>query len=204
MIDYIKGKLVSKKVSSVVIEAGGIGYSISATLNAVEKLGNTGEEVMISVHLHIKDNPFNVLLYGFADENERECFKHIISVSGIGPKTALSILSAIKYSELIDMISKGNYLPLTSISGVGKKTAERLAVELKDKLGKMESDTAAIGLMNTGKLGELGKASEVISALMALGYNRLEADKLVKNISTRSNFMEMPAEDIIREILRGK
>jgi Holliday junction DNA helicase RuvA len=203
MIDYIKGKLVSKKPSSLVIEAGGIGYSISATLNAVENIGNVGDEVKISVHLHIKDNPFNVLLYGFSDDGERECFKHIISVSGIGPKTALSILSAIKYGELIDMISKGNYLPLTSISGVGKKTAERLAVELKDKLGKIENDSVFTGV-NTGKLGELGKASEVISALMALGYNRLEADKMVKAVSAKSNFMELPAEELIREILRGK
>jgi Holliday junction DNA helicase RuvA len=203
MIDYIKGKLVSKKPSSLVIEAGGIGYSISATLNAVENIGKIGEEVKISVHLHIKDNPFNVLLYGFSDDGERECFKHIISVSGIGPKTALSILSAIKYGELIDMISKGNYLPLTSISGVGKKTAERLAVELKDKLGKIENDSVFTGI-NTGKLGELGKASEVISALMALGYNKLEADKMVKAVSTKSNFMELPAEELIREILRGK
>ncbi len=204
MIDYIKGKLVNKKAASLVIEAGGIGYSISATLNAVENIGSIGDEVKITVHLHIKDNPFNILLYGFSDESERECFKHIISVSGIGPKTALSILSAIKYGELIDMISKGNYLPLTTISGVGKKTAERLAVELKDKIGKIDGDSVNTGGMNTSKLGELGKASEVISALMALGYNRLEADKMVKAVSTKSNFMELPAEDLIREILRGK
>ena len=203
MIDYIKGKLVSKKAASIVIEAGGIGYSISATLNAIEKTGNIGEEVMISVYLHIKDNPFSVMLYGFVDESERECFRQIISVSGIGPKTGLSILSAIKYSELIEMISKGNYLPLTTISGVGKKTAERLAVELKDKLGKLETETVFTGV-NTGKLGELGKASEVIAALISLGYNRLEADKMVKSVSAKSNFMELPAEDLIREILRGK
>ncbi|MEO8512913.1 MAG: Holliday junction branch migration protein RuvA [Ignavibacteria bacterium] len=203
MIDYIKGKLISKKPSSLVIEAGGMGYSISATLSAVENIGTVGDEVRISVHLHIKDNPFNVLLYGFIDENERECFKHIISVSGIGPKTALSILSAIKYSELIDMISKGNYLPLTTISGVGKKTAERLAVELKDKIGKLENDSVVIGI-HTGKLGELGKASEVISALMVLGYNRLDADKMLKTVSEKSDFMELPAEELIREILRGK
>lgn len=203
MIDYIKGKLISKKPSSLVIEAGGMGYSISATLSAVENIGTVGDEVRISVHLHIKDNPFNVLLYGFIDENERECFKHIISVSGIGPKTALSILSAIKYSELIDMISKGNYLPLTTISGVGKKTAERLAVELKDKIGKLDNDSVVNG-MHTGKLGELGKASEVISALMVLGYNRLDADKMLKTVSGKSDFMELPAEELIREILRGK
>lgn len=203
MIDYIKGKLISKKISSLVIEAGGLGYNISTTAGAAEGIGNTGDEVNICVQLHIKDNPFSVMLYGFLDENERECFRQIISVSGIGPKTALGILSAIKYSELIDMISRGNYTPLTAIPGVGKKTAERLAMELKDKIGKIEPEQGAV-IVNQGKLGELGKASEVITALMVLGYNRLEADKMVKAISTRKDFMDLLPEEIIREILRGK
>jgi Holliday junction DNA helicase RuvA len=203
MIEYIKGKLADKKTASLVVEAGGIGYSISATLGAIEKTGEIGSDIMIPVHLHIKDNPFAVMLYGFSSETERECFRQIISVSGIGPKTALSILSAINYNELIEMISKGSYHALTSISGVGKKTAERLAVELKDKIGKIESDVS-IGSVNRGKLGELGKASEVIAALISLGYNRLEADKMVKSISARNDFMEMSVESIVREILRGK
>lgn len=203
MIDYIKGKLVSKKTANLVIESGGVGYSINATLGTIENIGVTGSEAIIPVHLHIKENPISVMLYGFRDENERECFRQIISVSGIGPKTALSILSAINYNEIIEMISIGNYHPLTAISGVGKKTAERLALELKDKIGKIESDVISSSV-NTGKLGELGKASEVIQALMALGYSRIEADKMVKTISSRSEFMEMPVEAVVREILRGK
>lgn len=203
MIEYINGKLISKKPGMLVIEANGIGYSINATLPAIESLGAAGEEVTIITHLQIRDNPFSIVLYGFINEKERECFRQIIAVSGIGPKSALSILSAINYNELIDLISKGNYLPLTSIPGVGKKTAERLALELKDKIGKFESETGAIS-GEKGKLGELGKASEIISALMALGYNRLEADKMVRTISGKEGFMEMQVEDVIREILRGK
>ena len=203
MIDFIKGKLVSKKATSFVIEAGGIGYAVNATLPAIEMLGQPGEEVTVITHLHIKDNPFGVNLYGFSSESERECFRQIISVSGIGPKTGLSILSAINYNELIDLISKGNYMPLTNISGVGKKTAERLALELKDKLGKVEPD-ASPSQLKSGLLGELGRSSEIISALMALGYNRLEADKLVRNVSSRSDFMQLSTEEVIREILRGK
>lgn len=203
MLEYIKGVLKNKKTAALIVEAGGIGYNISATLGASEKAGETGAEITVPVHLHIKDNPFSVMLYGFCDETERECFRQIISVSGIGPKTALAILSAINYNELIEMISKGSYHPLTSISGVGKKTAERLAVELKDKIGKIETDST-FAAVNIGKLGELGKASEVISALMALGYNRLEADKMVRQVSARNDFMDMPVEAIVREILRGK
>ncbi len=203
MIDFIKGKLINKKTASLVIEAGGIGYSISATLGAIEQTGEIGSEVLMPVYLHFKDNPISMMLYGFSSETERECFKQIISVSGIGPKTALAILSAINYNEFIEMIIKGNYHPLTTITGVGKKTAERVAVELKDKIGKIETDSSFTSL-NTNKLGELGKASEVISALISLGYNRLEADKMVKQISLRNDFMEMPVESIVREILRGK
>jgi len=203
MIEYIKGKLTVKKPTSIVIESGGIGYGINITLPAFESLGEPGDEVKVTTYLHIKENPFSVVLYGFSDERERECFKSIISVSGIGPKTALSILSAINYNELIDLISKGNYLPLTSISGVGKKTAERLALELKDKLAKSDTNAGASSV-NTSKFGELNKAGEVISALMALGYNRLEADKMVKAVSSQNGFMESSAEDIIKDILRGK
>jgi holliday junction DNA helicase RuvA len=203
MIEYVKGILTVKKSTSIVVESGGIGYGINITLPAFESIGATGSEVKIITHLHIKDNPFSVVLYGFSDERERECFRQIISVSGIGPKTALSILSAINYNELIELISKGNYLPLTSISGVGKKTAERLALELKDKLVKSDSEIS-ISRVNGSKFGELNKAGEIISALMTLGYNRIEADKMVRSVSGTNGFMEMSAEEIIKEILRGK
>jgi Holliday junction DNA helicase RuvA len=203
MIDYIKGILISKKPTGTVIEANGIGYNIHITLTAYDSLGSAGDEVKIITHLHLKDNPFGMLLYGFTDENERECFRQIISVSGIGPKSALSILSAINYRDFTELIARGDYAPLTSISGVGKKTAERLALELKDKLAKSISEMP-VSHVTGGKFSELSKSSEVISALMSLGYNRMEADKMVRNVSSRNGFMEMPVEEIIKEVLKGK
>jgi len=203
MIEFIKGKLISKKPAMAVIEAGGIGYGINTTLGAAENLPPVGEEASIVTHLQIKDNPFTVVLYGFTNEIERDCFRQIISVSGIGPKTAIGILSAINYSELIELIAKGNFIPLTSVPGVGKKTAERLALELKDKLGKTDSDITAIPVYSD-KFNELNKASEVIQALIALGYNRIEADKMVRSVSAIPGFMDMKPEEVIREILRGK
>ncbi len=203
MIEYIKGILVSKKPGEAVIESGGIGYTINITLTAYDSLGSIGNEVKVTTHLHLKDNPFGVLLYGFTDESERECFRQIISVSGIGPKSAISILSAINYRDFTELIARGDYAPLTSISGVGKKTAERLALELKDKLAKSISEMP-VSHLNNGKFSELSKSSEVISALMSLGYNRLEADKMVRNVSARNGFMEMPVEEIIKEVLKGK
>lgn len=201
MIEFISGKIISKHPAIIIVESGGIGYQVHVTLTAYEMLPQAGEFVKIITHFHAKDNPLSFTLYGFSDERERECFRQIISVSGIGPKTAMTLLSAINYNDFIEMISKGNYVPLTSISGVGRKTAERLAVELKDKIGKTE----AVSFPETDKrFGELSKASEVIQALMALGYNRLEADKMVKNISTTNGFKELTTEEIIKEVLRGK
>lgn len=203
MIEFIQGKIINKKPTSVIVSSGGIGFYINITLNAYEKLPALNEEMRIVTHFHVKENPMGVVLYGFADEGEREVFRQIISVSGIGPKTAMSILSAISYRELTELIAKGNYMPLTKISGVGRKTAERLAVELKDKLSKTEAG------MDVSKLSidtstDIGKISGIISALINLGYNRIEADKMVKKIALRSDFMEMQVEMIIKEILRGE
>jgi Holliday junction DNA helicase RuvA len=203
MIEFIKGKIVNKKPTSVIIESGGIGFFINITLSAYEKLPPLDSEAKIVTHFHVKENPMGVVLYGFVDEGEREVFRQIISVSGIGPKTAMSMLSAISYRELTELISKGNYMPLTRITGVGKKTAERLAVELKDKLAKAESgfDVSKLGIDTST---DIGKMSGIISALINLGYNRIEADKMVRKIASRPDFMQMPVEEIIKEILRGE
>ncbi len=203
MIEFIKGKIVNKKPTGVIIESGGIGFLINITLSAYEKLPPLDSEAKIVTHFHVKENPMGVVLYGFVDEGEREVFRQIISVSGIGPKTAMGILSAINYRELTELISKGNYMPLTKISGVGKKTAERLAVELKDKLAKTESgfDVSKLGIDTST---DIGKMSGIISALINLGYNRIEADKMVRKIASRPDFMQMPVEEIIKEILRGE
>ena len=202
MLDFVKGILISKKPAVAVIEAGGFGVEVHITLPVFEKLPAVGTETKIITQFHAKENPVSFVIYGFSDETERECFRQIISVSGIGPKTAMTILSAINYNDFIDMISGGNHLPLTSVSGVGRKTAERLAVELKDKIGKsVEQGMVSAG---DGRFTALGKASEVIQALMALGYNRLEADRMVKDISMQNGFENLSVEDVIKEVLRGK
>ncbi len=203
MFEYIKGKLVIKKPTSIIVEAGGIGFNINITLPAFEHLPSVGEEVKVITHFHIKDAPFSILIYGFTDEEERSVFRHIISISGVGPKTAMSILSAVDYRQVIELISKGDYIPLTTVSGVGRKTAERIAMELKDKLGRSEAEItySKLGAETTG---EPGKISGVISALMTLGYNRIEADKMVKKIASSPAFSQLSVEELIKEILRGE
>lgn len=201
MIEYIKGILKSKNPGESILESNGIGYRIHITLPAFEALPKIGEEVKLVTYFHVKENPMDFVLYGFSDERERECFRQIISVSGIGPKTGMSILSAINYREFVELVAKGNYLPLTSISGVGKKTAERLALELKDKIAKSSLDV--LPSVDRGKFGELSKASEVIQALLSLGYTRLEADKMARAVSEKPGFMDMQIEDIIKHALKG-
>lgn len=202
MIEYIEGSLISKKPTVAVIETGGIAFSLSITIPAYEHLPGPGSKARILTYLHVKENPFSFVLYGFSDANEREMFKNIIAVSGIGPKTAMSILSAISYAELTGIINSGNYMPLTSISGVGRKTAERLVLELKDKISKGETEFIPAALNKDG-FAELSKMSSIISALVSLGYNRLEADKLVKNFAHSKYLDELQVEDVIKEILRG-
>ena len=203
MIEFIQGKLINKKPTAVIVSTGSIGFNVNITLSAYEKLPSTGEEVKIVTHFHVKENPMGVVLYGFADEGEREVFRQIISVSGIGPKTAMSIISAINYRELTELISKGNYMPLTKITGVGRKTAERLAVELKDKLSKTDAGLD-ISKFSIDTSTDIGKMSGIISALINLGYNRAEADKMVKKMASKPDFMDMQVEEIIKEILRGE
>lgn len=199
MIDYIKGILADKKPAKVIIECAGIGFEVNITLPAYEKLPAKGSQVSLITHFHVRENPISYVLYGFSSELERDCFRQIISVSGIGPKTAMTILSAINYNDFIDMLSQADFLRLTSVPGVGRKTAERLAVELKDKIGKTAALTAG-----TGKFESLSKASEVIQALITLGYNRLEADKMMRTVSAKEGFSDKSIEEIIKEVLSGK
>lgn len=203
MLEFIKGKIIKKSVLHLVVESGGIGFFINTSIFASESAGKIGDEINIPVHLHIKESPFSVSLYGFCDELERDCFRKIISVSGIGPKTAITILSAINYSELISLISNGDYGKLTKINGVGKKTAERLAVELKDKIGKYDFEPAIAVKVNEFS-PVLNKSSEVVAALTALGYSKTDAEKLLKEFSAKNNFNELTIEAIVREVLRNK
>jgi Holliday junction DNA helicase RuvA len=201
MIEYIKGILIDKKPTSAIIQSGGVAYYIHITLPAYEILPEVNTEVKLITYLHVRENPINFTLLGFSDINERECFRHLISVSGIGHKTAMSILSAINYSELIQIITSGNYIPLTGIQGVGKKTAERLALELKDKFTKSES--FSVSSLKSLKTPETEKLSEVISALLALGYNRIESEKMISKLEARKKITELTVEEAIKEVLKS-
>ncbi len=196
MISQIRGKLVFKSSTEVVVECCGVGYGASISVITSGHLPDVGSEVLLLTVLIPREDSLN--LFAFHEESEREAFKLLKSVSGIGPKSALGILSSITIDELRSHIISSNLHALQKLPGVGKKTAERLVVELRDKMLKMD-DTA---LQPGNQPGTTMLAREAVSALIALGYNSGIAEKSVKRVLSDNPAQELSAEKIIRLALR--
>ncbi len=192
MYAYIKGKIDMKLSDSIIIETGGVGYKIYMTKNAIEKLGNIGDVVKIHTHYYVRED--NISLYGFMTSEELRMFELLIQTSGIGAKSALTILANIEPYAFALAIITNNDEKLIKIPGIGKKTAARMILELKDKM-KLELEEQKL----EGELDENVTAdvdvSEAISALQVLGYNRKEIEKAFEKL----DFKNMSVEDMIRK-----
>lgn len=192
MYAYIDGKLVSKNPAFVVIEAGGIGYHINISLNTYSNLPDT-ERCKLYTWLHVKEDGHT--LYGFADEGERKLFLHLISVSGIGPNTGRMILSSINPAEIQTAIVKADLPLIQRIKGLGAKTAQRLVLELQDKLKKEGPDSLiSMPLHNTVK-------DEALSALVMLGFAKPSAEKVIDQILKTSD-QGLSVEQLIKQALK--
>lgn len=177
MFDYISGVIDSKKPTEVVVDVNGVGYHFKISLSTYKYIPQAGKKIKLISYLHVREDVLQ--LYGFFDERERDVFLSLLSISGIGPKLAQTILSGLTPDEFIRAIQTGDEKTLNSISGVGKKTAQRLVVELQDKFGKIEVAHGADG----GSLiqQELnGVEKETMLALISLGYTRVSANKAVE------------------------
>ena len=173
MYSYIDGKLTFKCPTYIVVEAGGVGYHINISLNTFSALGNA-ERCKIYTWLQVKEDAHT--LYGFADEGERKLFLHLISVSGIGPSTCRMMLSSITPAEIQQAIAEGNTALIQRIKGIGVKSAQRIVLELQDKLKKEEFDSLiSMPQHNTVK-------DEALSALMMLGFNKQASNKILEKI----------------------
>jgi holliday junction DNA helicase RuvA len=173
MIGYIRGRLLDKHPNRVIVDVQGVGYEAHVPLSTFYELGEPGSEISLRIHTHVREDA--LALYGFATPLELQLFERLIAISGIGPKLALAVLSGIEPSELIVAVQTGNIARLTAIPGVGKKTAERIGLELKDKLAAFvpaEPETAA------GPSGESLRV-DLLSALVNLGYHRPLAERAV-------------------------
>jgi holliday junction DNA helicase RuvA len=172
MIGRITGKLVEKHPPQVVIDAHGVGYEIDVPMSTFYNLPATGETVMLHTQLIVREDA--QLLYGFGTEEERKVFRQLLKISGVGPKLALSVLSGLSIGDLADAVASKEAGRLTKIPGVGKKTAERLLLELKDKL-----DVVVAG--RPVKVASSG--DDAMNALLALGYNEREAQMALKHVA---------------------
>ena len=174
MIAYLRGRLSAKQPNRIVIDVNGVGYDVSVPLSTYYGLADEGGDVALRIHTHVREDA--LALYGFATALELVLFERLIAISGIGPKLALAVMSGIEPNELVRAIEQSDIARLTAIPGVGKKTSERIVVELKDRLPRLRTETSAAG-------GDAHEPSalrdDVLSALVNLGYHRPLSEKAV-------------------------
>ncbi|TFH01427.1 MAG: Holliday junction branch migration protein RuvA [Calditrichales bacterium] len=197
MIDFISGIIIEKNPARIVLENGGLGYEVFISTNTFQQLPETGEKTRLKTYLHLRED--SVKLFAFSREEERQVFLGLISVSGVGPRLAQTILSGLSLVELVRAIQAGDVTKLTSISGVGSKTAQRLIVELKDKFSRLgivdDLDTVSSGFAALNSSEE-----ETLLALLSLGYKRPAIEKAIAKIR-KSGAAETP-EVLIKKALQ--
>ena len=189
MITQIKGKLIEKSPTELVVDCNGIGYSINITLNTFSKIGND-ENIKLYTHLIVKEDSHT--LFGFLSKSERSLFKLLISVSGVGASTARTMLSSMTTGEIISSINTEDVNSVQSIKGIGSKTAQRIILELKDKIHSQEIDDSKIHLITKD-------ADEAITALEVLGYSRKHTIKIINKIKAENPSISV--ESLIKKAL---
>jgi Holliday junction DNA helicase RuvA len=197
MIGFLRGKLVFKAPPILMLDVNGVGYEIEAPMTTFYNLPAMGSEITLHTHLVVREDAH--ILFGFSSEADRSMFRTLIKVNGVGPKLALTILSGQSAEEFHRCIQNNDTQALVRLPGVGKKTAERLVIEMRDRLPDMvdSSDSAVTSVDNVQRANN--PKQEAISALCSLGYKPLDASKMVQNISAEGKI----CEDIIRLALQG-
>ena len=178
MIGHLRGTLIDKRPNQILLDVGGVGYQVSIPLSTFYSLGDLHSEVTLLIRTHLRED--SIALYGFLTAREKHFFELLLSASGVGPALALKILSGMSVDDLVPAIRRGDLVQLTRIPGVGRKTAERIVVELRDKLAAMEAVEAEKPATRTGL------EADAISALLNLGYDRRLAEKAVAEAKRRS------------------
>ncbi|MCI0506662.1 MAG: Holliday junction branch migration protein RuvA [Gammaproteobacteria bacterium] len=199
MIGRLRGVLVEKKAPHLLVDVNGVGYEVEAPLSTFYELPKTGEEVILYTHLAVREDAH--LLFGFIRESDRALFRSLIKVSGIGGKLALALLSGMSSREFIMTIKSNDIASLTRIPGVGKKTAERLIIEMRDRIKDLIPESPAPDAV-AGVYSDAMPPDEIkdaVSALIALGFKPPEASRMVSGINTKG----LRSEDIIRQALQS-
>ena len=197
MIASLTGVLKAKNPTELLVDVNGIGYAVTIPLSTYEKLGDLNSHVTLLTHLHVREDALQ--LYGFATEEERFVFKLLISVNGIGPRIAQGILSGISVDDLRAHLVSQNVNALTAIPGVGRKIAERLVIELRDKIGRIVQSAQ---MPAAGKDGKAEMRLEALLALTSLGYNRPAAEKAIRQVLNESPGAHLTLQELIKRALR--
>ena len=180
MIAHIAGKLIQKQPNAVIVDVGGVGYELTVPLSTFYELGDVGTDVALRAYTYVREDALQ--LFGFRTDLEKQLFLLLTSVSGVGPKLAITLLSGMSASDLIRALRDNNLARLTGIPGVGKKTAERLVVELRDKVTKLTVETATESVPVATALPISAISDDVVSALVNLGYQKTVAEKAVAKV----------------------
>ena len=197
MITFLDGKLASALPTQAIVDVGGVGYEIFIPLSSYDKLPAAGQDIRILTHLHVREDA--QILYGFMTAAERDLFRLLVNnVSGIGPKLALSVLSGMSVNSFKTAVVNSDVASLSKISGLGKKTAERIVLELKDKLGVAAAWEAASAMH--APTPEQEQANEAVLALIALGYKQSDAHKAVREMQEKDE--AKPAEELVKLALK--
>ncbi len=196
MIGFIRGKLISKTPPQLVVDVQGVGYEVEAPMTTFYDLPAIGSELKLFTHLVVREDAH--ILFAFSTESDRLMFRTLIKVNGVGPKLALTILSGQSADEFHRCIHDNDVQALVRLPGIGKKTAERLIIEMRDRLPKI-NDSSSSSTTPSSNLMSNNPKQEAISALCALGYKQQDASKMVQNIASQ----DKSCEDIIRLALQG-
>ena len=189
MIGYLTGKIISSKPTQIILDVNGVGYLVNISISTFEKISDK-DTVSLFIHTSVKED--SITLFGFFTQSEKEMFELLISISGIGPKVSLGILSGISIDDLKEAIANGNVSRLIAIPGIGRKTAERVVLELRNKVDAIKAD---------GSIKITSAKDEAISALATLGYQRQLAEKIVRDLLSEN--VNYSLEELIRKALAG-
>jgi len=195
MIAFLSGKLLDKHANSVIIDVGGVGYEVTIPLSTFYDIGEIGADIQLRIYTHVREDA--IQLYGFSSLAERDLFLKLISVQGVGARSGITMLSGMNADEIVAAIRTDNLAKLTAIPGVGRKTAERMVIELRDKVGDISADA---GTAASAKGGPESVYDDALSALLNLGYQKNAAEKALKD--ARQEVADPTVQKLLRTALQ--
>lgn len=197
MIGFIRGRIFEKQAPHLVLDVNGVGYNVETPMSSFFNLPAVGEQVQLRTHLVVREDAH--ILYGFLSEQERALFRSLIKVNGVGPKVALGILSGMSVDDFCASIHDGNITALVRLPGIGKKTAERLVIDMRDRLPEQVANNSLDGASGSALEANISPQEEAVSALVALGYKPQDADKRVRAVAKEG----ANSEQLIRAALQS-